>query len=139
MNRPDEQDYIEKLEARVKELESFIEGLKRNLKEENLTYITEIDINKEGFKDLTKQILIPKYTLLYKSKPLKEWEKENNHLTDVNKKVERKLHIAEEALNNIHFFDCDTCKNLKFKCDDKCDDKVDKIVEQALQKMKEVK
>lgn len=52
--------------------------------------------------------------------------------------LEKKLQIAEEALNNIYFFDCDICKNLKFKCDDKCDGKVDKIVEQALQKMKEV-
>ena len=54
------------------------------------------------------------------------------------KELVEKIDIAEEALNNAYRFDCDICKNLKFKCDDKCDDKVDKIVEQALQKMKEV-
>lgn len=55
-----------------------------------------------------------------------------------NFKLKEKLKIAEEALNNIHHFDCDTCKKLKFKCNGSCDSKVDKIIEQALQKIKEV-
>ena len=55
------------------------------------------------------------------------------------KELDKKLKIAEEALNYIYRFDCDICKNLKLKCDSFCDNKVDEIIEQILQKMKEVK
>lgn len=57
-----------------------------------------------------------------------------------NKLLKQKLQIAEEALNNVHKFDCDVCKNLNLKCDmhNSCDDNVDKIVEQALQKIKNI-
>lgn len=82
MNRPDEQDYVEKLEARVKELEAFIESLKRNLKDENLTYVIQCVPNSMAMVDLSQPSMLKKYTLCYKGKPLEEWEEENQNLKE---------------------------------------------------------
>ncbi len=74
------------------------------------------------------------YTAVFPNKTPREIELEARV-----KELKEKLKIAEKALNNIHHFDCDTCKKLKFRCKGSCDSKVDKIIEQALQKMEEVK
>lgn len=118
---------IDELSQRVKNYIKCTNALTceiNDLKEENQNL-------KEQIKELQYQIEHNKRIRDFGNKQMVKKIKEN-------KLLKQKLQIAEEALNNIHFFDCDTCKNLKFKCDDKCDDKVDKIVEQALQKIKEI-
>ena len=100
-------------EARVKELEAFIEGLKRNLKDENLTYVVQCFPNPAAMADLSQPSMIEKRTLCYKGKALKEWEEE--HRGEVKKLIEQlkvKEQECEEHRGNAESY----CRSYQSSC-----------------------
>lgn len=97
-------DELKDKENECEDLKIRLENIKTELKNSDLTCViaNTHNIYPKSDKDTLSDVSIPEikqmYVLYYKNKPLKQWEKEHNHLVDVNKTLERKLKIAEEAL-----------------------------------------